>query len=231
MMNLKSAMLFMALPFVGGAAILGDGATQAQTACKPFKVNVPILQVRKFADKPGVYLTALQKGEIACIGTQPTVGSQKFGYVVHKTANGGPPIKVDGWASTIFMSPQSTAATPPPQQQKPQPNVAAATPKTKAPAAEDILHFDQPVPYGAPQVRGKTLKELVEGRPMFAPIENLPERLWKKNCASCHKWDAKTLCEQGRSYLSKAAEVFRHQHPYGGAYKLSLMRWAKTGCN
>jgi hypothetical protein len=95
----------------------------------------------------------------------------------------------------------------------------------------DILRFEEPVPYGPSQVRGKTLKELIEGVPIFAPIPGLDESLWQKKCSTCHEWNSQRLCEQGRSYLGRANEVFRHPHPYGGAYKLSLMRWAKTGCN
>ncbi len=210
-------------------------ATQAQTACKPYLVDAPILQVRKDANTPGVYVTTLQQGEIACVSNAPQVGPQRFGFVVQKSVNGGAPVAVGGWASLIFMTPQAnTAAAKPATPAAPvaAPAKPASAPAVAAaPAAKDILRFDQPVPYGAPQVRGKTLKELVEGSPMFAPIEGLPENLWKKKCSACHQWNAKLLCEQGRSYLSKAAEVFRHQHPYGGAYKLSLMRWAKTGCS
>ena len=229
----------MVLPFAAATVLSGPDVSQAQTACKPYTVNAPILQVRKDADTPGVYVTALQEGDTVCVSDEPTVGPQRLGLVVHKIVDGAP-VAVGGWASVIFMTPQdgdaaSAPASPAPQAAAPAaPKQQAAAPadtaKPAGPATQAILRFDQPVPYGAHQVRGKTLKELVEGKPMFAPIEGLPEELWQKKCSSCHNWDAKLLCEQGQSYIPRAAEVFRHQHPYGGAYKLSLMRWAKTGC-
>jgi hypothetical protein len=101
----------------------------------------------------------------------------------------------------------------------------------KPPAtAGDALRFDQPVPFGTKPVRGQTLEQLANGEPLFPPIEGLPENLWKKNCATCHKWDKARLCEQGASYVKSAKGAFRHQHPYGGPYKLALMRWASSGC-
>ena len=46
----------------------------AQTACRNYKVNVPILQVRKDPKVPGVYVTALTNGETACVSDAPLVG-------------------------------------------------------------------------------------------------------------------------------------------------------------
>jgi hypothetical protein len=100
----------------------------------------------------------------------------------------------------------------------------------RTPAAGDALRFDQPVPFGASPVRGQTLEQLANGEPLFPPIEGLPENLWKKTCATCHKWDKAKLCDQGASYVKSAKGAFRHQHPYGGPYKLALMRWASSGC-
>ncbi len=65
---------------------------------------------------------------------------------------------------------------------------------------------------------------------MFPPIEGLPESVWKKTCSSCHKWDRRTLCEQGAYYVKNPAAALRGSHPYGGAEKLAMMQWAKTGC-
>jgi len=228
--------------------LLNAGNPKAQTDCKLYTVNAPVLQVLKDANTLNVYVTALIQGDTVCVSDAPEVGSLRLGYVVHKTVDGGSPVAVGGWASLLFMTPQDSANTPPSgssadvsDSKTTEPvTPQAATPQAPAPsepatdvtaAMEGILKFTEPVPYGAHQVRGKSLKELVEGEPLFPPIEGLPENLWKKKCSSCHKWTAKLLCEQGQSYIPRAAEIFRHQHPYGGAYKLSLMRWAKTGCN
>jgi hypothetical protein len=222
-----------ALALIVTAQLAGTGQIRAQADCKPHKVTAPLLQVRKDAKTPGVYVTTLQDSDIACISNAPPVGPQKFVFVVHKTVAGGASVKVGGWASSIFMKPvDGRAAAKPatPAKRAAKPAKTAKTAKSAEPAVSDVLRFDQPVPYGAHQVRGKTLKQLIERKPMFPPLEGLPKNLWEKPCSSCHKWNAKLLCDQGKSYLPKAAEVFRHQHPYGGAYKLALMRWAKTGC-
>jgi hypothetical protein len=96
--------------------------------------------------------------------------------------------------------------------------------------AGDGLRFDQPVPFGAKPVLGQTLEQLAKGEPLFAPIEGLPVNLWKKSCTTCHKWNKARLCDQGASYVKSGKSAFRHQHPYGGPYKLALMRWASSGC-
>ena len=79
-------------------------------------------------------------------------------------------------------------------------------------------------------VNGSSIKQLIEGIPLFPPIEGLDEALWKKPCSSCHKWNQERLCEQGKTYAKAAKYVLRHPHPYGGALKLALMRWAQSGC-
>jgi hypothetical protein len=217
---------------VAAAVVSGGKEPGAQAACKPYKVNVPLLHVRKDPKKAGAYVGALSSGETACVSDAPHVGPN--GFVVHKTVAGGPPIPVGGWANLTFMSPLDSGGTPASQEGAP---TTSAAPNdepdgdSNLQSAQAALHFDQPIPYGATQVRGKTIKELAEGVPMFPPIEGLPEAVWQKPCTSCHKWTRQALCEQGKSYILRAAEVFRHPHPYGGAYKLSLMRWAATGCN
>lgn len=124
--------------------------------------------------------------------------------------------------------PAPAAATTPAKPQTPAPRQSASAAPALPPS--DTLKFDQPVPFGAYPVQGHTLEELADGEPLFAPIEGLPEELWKKPCATCHKWNKERLCTQGSSYLKAAKYVLRHQHPYGGPYKLALMRWAKSGC-
>ncbi len=115
----------------------------------------------------------------------------------------------------------TTTPTPPPRQ------TASAAPVLDP----DTLRFNEPVPFGAYPVRGRTLEELAAGEPLFSPIEGLEDELWKKPCTTCHQWNKERLCEQGSSYIKAAKYVLRHQHPYGGPYKLALMRWAKSGCN
>ena len=95
---------------------------------------------------------------------------------------------------------------------------------------EQVLRFEQPVPFGPPPVYGNTIKNLADSIPLFPPIEGQDEALWKKNCSSCHKWDRQALCQQGANYLANPGNVLRQQHPFGGPFKVALMRWSKGGC-
>ncbi len=96
--------------------------------------------------------------------------------------------------------------------------------------AEGALRFDQPIQSGPYPVNGHSIKQLIEGMPLFPPIEGLDELLWKKTCSSCHKWDKARLCDQGKTYVKVARYVLRQPHPYGGSFKVALLRWAKSGC-
>jgi hypothetical protein len=92
------------------------------------------------------------------------------------------------------------------------------------------LRFDQPIPFGPFPVNGHSLQEMIDTMPLFSPIEGLEEPLWKKKCTSCHQWNKERLCEQGGTYVQAPRNVLRVQHPFGGALKIALMRWAKSGC-
>ena len=92
------------------------------------------------------------------------------------------------------------------------------------------MRYDQPIPFGPVPVNGTSIKEMIESVPLFPPIEGLDDAQWKKPCSSCHKWDQARLCEQGKTYVQNPKSVLRHSHPFGGADKLALMRWAKSGC-
>lgn len=205
--------------------LASGGAPEAQTAaCRRYKVNVPLLHVRKDPDQPGNYLGAMIQDEVACVAEGQMRGPNAF--VLHKLLVDGREIAINGWANINFMTPLEAQLAPP---------VSTATTTdtdgdTSLQEAQAPLAFDQPIPYGATQVRGKTIKDLAQGTPLFPPIDGLPESVWQKPCTSCHKWTRQALCDQGASYIPRSAEIFRHPHPYGGAYKLSLMRWAATGC-
>ena len=87
-----------------------------------------------------------------------------------------------------------------------------------------------PLDFGPFPVNGRSLEELINDVPMFSPMEGLDESAWKKPCNNCHKWDRQTLCEQGATYAKNPKAALRHSHPYGGADKIAMMRWAKGGC-
>jgi hypothetical protein len=176
-----------------------------------------------------------------------------WGFVEYRIPD-GPGRKVNGWAQLRDTQPLSTAeiaalpqALPPAAEPSPPPAATASAPAalpvatpsappaaaSQAPPpapADTSLKFDQPVPFGPLPVNGRSIEELARSVPMFAPLEGLDEAIWKKTCTSCHQWNRQRLCDQGVSYSKNPSSVLRIQHPFGGAYKLALMNWAKSGC-
>lgn len=100
-------------------------------------------------------------------------------------------------------------------------------------SGDNVIEYNVPLKSGPNPVVGNSIENLAKDVPLFSPIEGLDDVVWKgKNCAECHKWDKKTLCDQGKVYVdNEPAHILRKQHPYGGAFKLALRNWSKTGCN
>ena len=98
---------------------------------------------------------------------------------------------------------------------------------------EGPFRFEHPLREGPEEVLGWSISQLARGKPTYAPIEGLPAEVWaERSCADCHAWDKKTLCDQGNFYLSKDESArTRIPHPFGGAFKSALYRWASEGCN
>ena len=94
------------------------------------------------------------------------------------------------------------------------------------------LTFTGPLPEGDPAVKGKAIADLIKGQPLFAPIEGIPDELWKgQQCSNCHQWTRELLCEQGKFYLSEnATRSLGKEHPYGGTFKSNVGKWASAGC-
>jgi hypothetical protein len=97
-------------------------------------------------------------------------------------------------------------------------------------ALDDVVKFDQPIPFGPVPIYGRTLQELIDNIPLFPPIKDVDQSSWQKNCANCHKWDRAALCAQGGIYRANPKDALRQQHPYGAPFKVALMRWSKNGC-
>lgn len=94
------------------------------------------------------------------------------------------------------------------------------------------VFFDMPMTTGAPEIVGRTIAQAVEGQPLYAPIEGIPEELWKnQQCSNCHKWTREALCNQGNTYVTQsAARALAKEHPYGGTFKQYLRVWAEGDC-
>ncbi len=94
------------------------------------------------------------------------------------------------------------------------------------------ITFDSPLAAALPEIGGKALSELIEGHPLFPPVEGLPESFWAtRTCSGCHQWERQNLCDQGKTYLTpERAAMLKKQHPYGGAFKQAIRSWAEAGC-
>ena len=98
-------------------------------------------------------------------------------------------------------------------------------------AGQDI-RFAMPLTAGPPSILGLSIAQLIQGSPLYAPIEGLPKAVWQgKTCSNCHKWTQPALCDQGKFYVKEGdAVVALPQHPMGGEFKLVLKAWASQGC-
>jgi len=103
----------------------------------------------------------------------------------------------------------------------------AQIPKLGSDAA---ILFDTGIDFGEPELDGKSIAQLIQGKPLFAPIEGLEKPVWDRQCSSCHAWTQATLCEQAKTYDKNDVSVMRLPHPLGPRFKVALARWAHEGC-
>lgn len=119
--------------------------------------------------------------------------------------------------------------------------LAATGPETEAETATEqadntqeavTVTFSDPLTEGDAAIVGRSLEELIQGTPLFPPVEGLPESYWKtQECSNCHEWEQANLCTQANTYLTDAGSAnLVKEHPYGGTFKLNLRNWAMAGC-
>jgi len=241
------------------ALVCGAGAASAQD-CTLYKVNTSMLNVSKDAggdiyndalfdgDVACVTRLANVKGvdwafisykvEGANVHT-PVDGWAALQYLQETSVAAGtaPPAGASAAPPPSAAAPRAPVAPPPVAAAPPAapPPVAAAPPAAPGGAVvasrpEDVLRFNQPIPFGPYPVNGHSIQEMIDTVPSFPPIEGLEEALWKKKCTSCHQWNQARLCEQAQTYVQAPRYVLRVPHPFGGTLKLALMRWAISGC-
>jgi uncharacterized caspase-like protein len=115
---------------------------------------------------------------------------------------------------------------------------AGAATQTAAGTAADVprlptdapVFFDIPVNFGDPDIDGKSIAQLIQGKPHFSPIEGLDKSVWDRECSGCHQWTKERLCDQAKNYVTNDAYVMRLKHPLGTRFKVALGRWAANGC-
>ena len=123
-----------------------------------------------------------------------------------------------------------TAALAPEPAPTPAPAPAEEPARATTPVGE--ITFTQPLTIGTTQIIGRSIAELIDGSPLFPPIEGLPDELWKdQKCSNCHSWTQEALCEQGKTYVeANNTRAVEKSHPYGGSFKQTVKTWASTGC-
>ena len=213
-----------------------QSAPAQEPQCRLYKVQSNSLNISKEPRGDAVYIDTLDNADVVCVTRERKVGERNWGFVDHKLLTPDQRKPAAGWANMGLLQRLSEAegasvrglTASPPAAAAP----AAPAPAPAAPAApgQDVVRFKEPLTSGPYPVNGSSLEQLVNGIPLFPPIEGLDEAVWKKNCNACHKWDQRTLCEQGATYVKNPKSALRKSHPYGGAEKVAMMEWSKTGC-
>jgi hypothetical protein len=210
------------------AVIAAEPAVAQAPQCQLYKVQPGSLNISKEPRGNAAYIDVLDNADVVCVTREQKVGDRDWAFIDHKFVKPDQRKPVEGWANLRLLQ-RLTEAEVAAARGAPAPSAAAAPAPAAAPFEEVVL-FNKPLTSGPFPVNGSSLEQLVEGIPLFPPIEGLDESVWKKHCAACHKWDQRTLCEQGASYVKNPASALRKSHPYGGAEKIAMMQWAKTGC-
>lgn len=120
----------------------------------------------------------------------------------------------------------AAAATPP------VPDVDPAIAALEAELAAQVVTFSAPLVVGNAAIIGQSIEQLIATTPLYAPIEGLPDEVWKdKTCDTCHVWTQEALCTQANTYLGQNAQrSLALQHPLGNEFKFTLRAWATGGC-
>jgi hypothetical protein len=225
---IKRSVLCAAFLFAGVLAVTGGSPAQAQQPdCKYFRVQTNGLNIAKEPKGDSVFIDMLDKGDIVCVTKNQKVGDRDWGFVAQKVEKQDQNKTVEGWANLKSMQPATPEELAAARGAAPAPAPAAAA---AAPSQEDVLKYSAALNFGPFPVNGQSIEQLITGTPLFPPIEGLDDSIWKKTCSNCHKWDQRTLCEQGATYAKNPKAALRLTHPYGGAFKIALMRWVKAGC-
>src|SRR5690606_37004598 len=125
-----------------------------------------------------------------------------------------------GRAPDLQAQPDSarrSLTVPEPATPEPQDEAAMAALRAQIPSIPEDgeITFARPLDFGEPALDGKSIAELIKGKPAFPPIEGLDKQIWDTQCTSCHAWTQATLCEQARTYDANDVRIMRLPHPLG----------------
>ena len=237
MRHCRSSVLSIRVTVYGLALALCAGTAFAQPpACTPYRVKPAFTNVLQEPRDNAVFVDMLDAGEIACVKSNQLIGGKQWAYVLFKVIpDRRERTPVNGWALLQSLDPmrmphELTAPDPAPPSAADTQMGNNSPPTVAADESQDVVRFDQPLPFGPVPIYGRTLSDLIQGTPMFPPIKEAEEALWQKQCPACHRWERQSLCKQGEVFLANPRNALRQPHPYGGPFKVALMRWAKNGC-
>jgi uncharacterized caspase-like protein len=136
---------------------------------------------------------------------------------------------VEGWEAFVAAHPAS-ALTEAAAIELAALAAAPAVPAMELPAR---VAFEEPLTDVPEEILGRSIAELIQGSPLYPPIEGLPEEVWKEQtCSHCHQWTRDDLCTQAQTYQTAPAErTLSRDHPLGPAFRGVLRVWADGGCS
>ena len=219
------------------AALPAATALAQSSDCESYTVNAKLLNMRNEPNVFGSIVDVLRDEQIVCIGETRNTTGQQWGMVVSKSEpDGSASETVAGWSNMRYLAPAALPSAPtdptPAATDTAATDTATATDPTPVPQAVsgDVPGFTEIWENGAFPLRGRSLEQLANAIPLFAPIPGLPDEVWQQPCSGCHQWTQERLCEQAQSYITNPANILRIQHPHGGIVKNALFQWASAGC-
>jgi hypothetical protein len=136
---------------------------------------------------------------------------------------------VAGWEAFLEAHPEGDLAAAARSELSALASSEASAPAIPLPAE---VTFDAPLTEVPEEIAGRSIAELIQGSPLYPPIDGLPEEVWRsQTCSHCHQWTRDDLCTQAQTYLTSPAErTLSADHPLGPAFRRVLRVWAGGGC-
>jgi uncharacterized caspase-like protein len=160
---------------------------------------------------------------------KPWIISSLTDDVVLRAVDMNAPLIVGGSDEPAAAGQTQAAVTPPAagQDQAAIEELRAQIPEL---ASDAPIFFDIPIQFGDPAIDGKSISTLIQGKPLFSPIEGLEPKVWENHCSACHQWTKERLCEQAKMYVTKDVMIMRLPHPLGTRFKVALAHWSQNDC-
>src|SRR5882757_9931390 len=152
-----------------------QSAPAQEAQCRLYKVQSNSLNISKEPRGDAVYIDILDNADVVCVTRERKVGERNWGFVDHKLLTPDQRKPVAGWANMALLQRLSEAEGASVRGLTASPPATAAAPAPAAPApaptGQDVVRFKEPLTSGPYPVNGSSLEQLVNGIPLFPPIE------------------------------------------------------------